>query len=212
MLDFKTSSRRNLLILLAVFALAIGMVAYILTSRSAIPNPYEHAVETFPFVEQPPEVSLISASATQDSLEFAVRVSGFPVGVKYAELDYWICKPYVRTRGLAKLTNLGSMRGGWTDISRLGKGDYGVNGPWLSALITEGEPIELHYAYTLEPLVPDFKLLPLHIDLTFGPCYPRNTNPIEGAIKPVEWDWSDQPFPDIPMIANYVIETEISVQ
>lgn len=76
--------------------LGAGSVVYILTSRSTIPNAYEHAVKTIAFVEQPPEVSLISVSATQQVLEFAVRVSGFPVGVKYIDLDYWICAPYIK--------------------------------------------------------------------------------------------------------------------
>jgi len=76
---------------------------YILTSRSTIPNAYEHAAKTIAFVEQPPEVSLISVSATQQVLEFAVRVSGFPVGVKYIDLDYWICAPYIKTSGMTKI-------------------------------------------------------------------------------------------------------------
>lgn len=150
-------------------------------------KPSTSQLQTTSFVANPPEVSLVGASATRDTLEFTVAISGFPSIANDQFLSDWLCDPHVTTDGIARVSGFGY------EITKLN----GVSAPigWGK----HGEPFEIHYQGEWVLAQANTRIIPVHIDLTIGPCYP---DAVVGTT----------PIPNIYFVANYAFETEIPIE
>lgn len=171
-------------LIIGAFIVATGVA-----NCAAPNNPLTNEYQVMPtvFAEDAPKVSLISASGTRDTLEFTLSVSGLSVMADEFDLANWLCDPRVTTEGAARVSGFGY------DVTKLNGLSAPIN--WVAG----GNPFEIHYHGEWVLANPEVRNVPMHIDLTFGPCYPSFQ---EGTT----------PVPEINLIANYTMDLSVPIQ